>query len=101
MSRFSKVVQNREDSAKVIYQTHPSPIYYAQGIDVIFCDCFIFFFDFPASMMQLFASVLSENALSSRTEFIYSFLQEILTCGDAVSSTVLQFMPVSMVSCVF
>ncbi|XP_071820930.1 mediator of RNA polymerase II transcription subunit 24-like isoform X2 [Apostichopus japonicus] len=54
-----------------------------------------------ASMMQLFASVLSENALSSRTEFIYSFLQEILTCGDAVSSTVLQFMPVSMANHLF
>lgn len=54
-----------------------------------------------ASLMQLFASILSENGLNSRTEFIYSFLQEILTCGDAVSSTVLQFMPVSMANHLF
>nr|XP_054766812.1 mediator of RNA polymerase II transcription subunit 24-like [Lytechinus pictus] len=48
------------------------------------------------SAFRLFASVLASGIINPRTEFILSFVQEVLYCGETISTNVLQFMPVTM-----
>ncbi|XP_077979024.1 mediator of RNA polymerase II transcription subunit 24-like [Glandiceps talaboti] len=54
-----------------------------------------------ASLFQLFASILSENIIGPRSEFVMSFVKEALQCGEYVSRNILQFMPVNMISQLF
>ncbi|XP_041477961.1 mediator of RNA polymerase II transcription subunit 24-like [Lytechinus variegatus] len=48
------------------------------------------------SAFRLFASILASGIINPRTEFILSFVQEVLYCGETISTNVLQFMPVTM-----
>ena len=64
--------------------------------------CFCFPLVYPSivavSIMRLFASIIASGTINPRTEFIQSFIQEVLYCGEAISSSILQFMPVTMVT---
>ncbi|XP_070565869.1 mediator of RNA polymerase II transcription subunit 24-like isoform X2 [Ptychodera flava] len=54
-----------------------------------------------ASLFQLFASILAENTIGPRSEFVMSFVKDALQCGEGVSRSILQFMPVNMISQLF
>ena len=54
--------------------------------------------DLPAvSLFQLLSSLVAGSMVGPRTEFVTSFMSEVIHCGEHISSAVLQFAPIPMV----
>ncbi|XP_038078948.1 mediator of RNA polymerase II transcription subunit 24-like isoform X2 [Patiria miniata] len=50
------------------------------------------------SLFQLFSSLMSSSMIGPRTEFVISFMTEIIHCSEHIASGVLQFAPITMMS---